>query len=160
MRTGFDRVRANDCMVHFFSSSTTNSLAILLAVALSACGGDDAAECLPEPMAACTPSINTDFASLHQSLFAPRCGTSGTACHGPDGRKGDLVLADADTAYKALLGMDGTRARVSPNDPACSELLQRLETTDPGERMPLGENNLPEGLRCAVRTWIETGAAR
>jgi hypothetical protein len=149
-------------MVHILSSVKPNSqLVLLFALVLSACGGDDSAEeCLPEPMADCRPDINTDFNALHRSLFAQRCGTSGVACHGADGRKGDLVLADADVAYKALLGMDGTPARVNPGDPACSSLLQRLESTDPAKRMPLGEGNLPEGMRCAVRKWIEMGAAR
>jgi hypothetical protein len=154
-------------MVHFSSSSSSPSrlllrgaAALLLAAAVSACGGEEASECLPEPMAACTPDINTDFASIHRALFAQRCGTTGGACHGPDGRKGNLVLADADTAYAALMGMDGTQARVSPGDPACSLLLQRLESDDPAKRMPLGEDKLSEGLRCAVRTWIESGAAR
>lgn len=126
----------------------------------SACGGSEAAECLPEPAAACTPEINTEFTSIHRALFAQRCGTSGGACHGPDGRKGGLVLADADSAYNALLGMDGTRARVVPGDPGCSLLLQLLESDDPAKRMPYGENKLSEGLRCAVRTWIEAGAVR
>jgi hypothetical protein len=149
-------------MVHFLSSVKPNSqLVLLLALVLSACGGDDSAEeCLPEPMADCRPDINTDFTSLHRSLFAQRCGTSGVACHGPDGRKGELVLTDVDAAYKALLGMDGTHARVNPGDPSCSTLLQRLESNDPQKRMPLGEGNLPDGLRCAVRKWIETGAVR
>jgi hypothetical protein len=154
-------------MAFFFTSSSSPSRLLLrgaaalwLATAGSACGGEETSECLPEPLAACTPEINTDFASIHRALFAQRCGTTGGACHGSEGRKGNLVLADADTAYDALLGMDGTPARVSPGDPACSLLLQRLESDDPAKRMPLGENKLSEGLRCAVRTWIEAGAAR
>jgi hypothetical protein len=156
-------------MVHILSSSAAHSqlrfrfaAALLLAAVTGACAGSGPAEsqCLPEPAAACTPDINTDFASIHRTLFAPRCGTAGNACHGPSGRQGNLVLADADTAYKALLGQDGTQASVIPGDPGCSVLLQRLESDDPQLRMPFGENNLPEGLRCAVRTWIEQGAVR
>lgn len=135
--------------------------ALLFAAIGGACGEEsEMAECLPEPTAACTPEINTDFASIHRSLFAQRCGTTGGACHGPEGRKGNLVLADPDAAHKALLGQDGTAARVIPGDAACSSLLQRLETDDPTKRMPLGENKLSEGIRCAVRTWIEGGASR
>lgn len=143
---------------HTFSKQMFGAVAVLLLA--SACGGSEAAECLPEPAAACTPEINTEFTSIHRALFAQRCGTSGGACHGPDGRKGGLVLADADTAYKALLGMDGTHARVVPGDPSCSLLMQLLESDDPDKRMPYGENKLSEGLRCAVRAWIEAGAVR
>lgn len=150
-------------MLRFTSSFHTYSNLMFGAAlfAASACGGDsEGAECLPAPAAACTPEINTEFSSIHRALFAQRCGTSGGACHGPDGRKGGLVLTDADAAYNALLGMDGTRARVVPGDPDCSLLMQLLESDDPAKRMPYGENKLSEGLRCAVRTWIEAGAVR
>lgn len=70
------------------------------------------------------------------------------------------MLADADTAYGSLLGAGGGAARVVPGDPDCSPLMQRLESTDPAKRMPLGEDNLPEGVRCAIRRWIQEGAAR
>lgn len=70
------------------------------------------------------------------------------------------MLADADSAYKALLGQDGTSRRVVPGDPGCSVLMQRIESDDPMQRMPLLDAKLPEGFRCAVRTWIELGATR
>lgn len=130
-------------------------------LASAACAGDDGGtQCLPELPSDCTPDINTDFATLHRSLFAQRCGTSGNACHGEAGRKGNLVLQGEEQAYKALLGLDGTHARVSVGDPRCSLLMERLESDDPMKRMPYGENKLSEGMRCAVRKWIEDGAAR
>ena len=134
--------------------------ALLLAclVAAAACGGSSSA-CMPEPPVECTPSINTDFASLHKNILSQRCGTSGGACHGPSGKQGNLVLSDPQTAYSALLGKDGTATRVIPGDPSCSLLMQRLESDDPQRRMPRGENKLPDGLRCAIRRWIEEGAA-
>lgn len=137
----------------FFSYITVAGLVF------AACG-DPENQCLPEPAADCSPSINTDFATLHRSFFAQRCGTSGNACHGEAGRKGNLVLNEPDSAYKALLGLDGTSARVSPGDPGCSLLLQRLESDDASKRMPLGEDKLPEGMRCAIRKWIEDGATQ
>ena len=77
------------------------------------------------------------------------------------GKQGNLLLEEPDAAYKALLGMDGTHARVQPGDPSCSMLMQRLDSDDPNVRMPRGETNkLADGLRCAVRIWIEAGAAR
>lgn len=126
---------------------------------LGACAGSDS-QCLSEPLPNCTPSINTDFATLHRSLFSQRCGTSGNACHGEAGRRADLVLAEPDKAYSALMGTDGTHARVVPGDPACSLLVQLLESDDPGKRMPYMESKLTEGFRCAVRKWIEDGAMR
>jgi hypothetical protein len=135
-----------------------------LASAGSACGGSDdgpaAAQCLPEPSSECTADINTDFDSVYSNLFSKRCGTTGNACHGVDGHQGGLVLAGVDTAYKALLGQDGTHARVIPCDPDCSSLMARLESDDINFRLPYKEAKLADGLRCAVRMWIQDGAAR
>jgi hypothetical protein len=130
----------------------------------SACGRSDdgpaAAQCLPEPTTACMPDINTDFDSLYRNLFSKRCGTAGNACHGTDGHQAGLVLANVDAAYKALLGQDGTHARVIPGDPDCSSLMERLESDDISFRMPYMDVKLAEGSRCAVRMWIQDGAAR
>lgn len=116
--------------------------------------------CEPTPQPACVATINVNFDSLHTNLFAQRCGTNGAGCHGANATQGNLVLTNPDAAYAALLGMDGTRSRVSAGDPTCSLLMQRLETDDALLRMPRGEGKLAEGLRCAVRQWIEEGAAR
>jgi hypothetical protein len=147
-------------MAYSFLSNITRSTLVLVLFVGAACGDDSGNQCLPELPSDCTPSINTDFATLQRSLFSPRCGTSGNACHGEAGRKGNLVLQDEEQAYKALLGLDGTHARVSVGDPRCSLLMERLESDDAAKRMPFGEDKLPEGLRCAVRKWIEDGAAR
>ena len=128
---------------------------------LAACAANTPAEaCLPEPQAACTPAFNPDFNSIHSNLLAPRCGTAGNNCHGASGKKGNLVLSEPEQAYNALLGRDGTAQRVLPSDPNCSSLMQRLESDDPVQRMPFGESKLPDGVRCAVRMWIEAGANR
>lgn len=154
-------------MAHLFSLSSKHArlLVLLLAAAGASCGGGDdespaAAQCLPEPATDCQPAFNTDFQSVYTNLLSKRCGSTGTACHGREGHQGNLVLADADTAYKALLGEDGTHARVIAGDPDCSPLMQRLESDDELFRMPYREPKLPEGARCAVRKWIESGAAR
>lgn len=140
-------------------------LVACLVVSCAACcsGGDDDAaqmECEPSPQPPCVANINANFESLHTNLFAQRCGTNGAGCHGANATQGNLVLTSADASYAALLGMDGTRSRVIAGDPTCSLLMQRLETEDAELRMPRGEAKLSEGLRCAVRQWIEEGAAR
>lgn len=70
------------------------------------------------------------------------------------------MLSEPDKAYNALLGTDGTRTRVVPGDPACSLLVQLLESDDIEKRMPYMESKLAEGFRCAVRKWVEDGATR
>jgi len=79
-------------------------------------------------------------------------------CHGPDpkGRKADLRLDDeSDTKGKR----DGY-AIVVPGKSAVSELLQRLITQDPDEKMPppeLGRSISPEVIE-KIRQWIDEGA--
>jgi hypothetical protein len=151
-------------MAYVFSLARVGCLVASLAVTgLVACGGDDDGEqaaCVPAAQPACDASINIDFESLHTNLLSQRCGTNGGGCHGANATQGNLVLTTPDAAYAALLGLDGTSSRVVAGDPTCSLLMQRLETDDAEKRMPRFENKLPEGLRCAVRQWIEQGAAR
>ncbi|MFT3769240.1 MAG: hypothetical protein QM820_27695 [Minicystis sp.] len=82
---------------------------------------------------------------------------SGASCHAAEGNQGGLAFTDADTAYALLLGQSG-EARVSAGD-TCSELMARLDATDPGALMPPGAQ-LSEAERCAVATWIRNGAKR
>jgi hypothetical protein len=140
------------------------------AVLSVACGADDSAPnsgdagktCIAPLSLDCQEAFPPTYPMLYQNLFLKTCGapSSGGSCHGPNGAKGGLVLSDSDGAYDQLLGIQGGRVRVVPNDPECSMLEARLESTDPAVRMPLGSTPLSEGVRCAVRKWIASGAAR
>jgi hypothetical protein len=138
-------------------------LKVVLCAGGLACASDTSMNgdsCLQTLPLTCEPSLPASYDELYQQVFSQRCGVSGsgTSCHGRDGLKGNLGLFDAQSAYKALTGADMTRARVLPGDPACSLLMQRLESQDASFRMPLGESPLSAGVRCAVQTWIEQGA--
>ncbi|MEY4578693.1 MAG: hypothetical protein RL701_3396 [Pseudomonadota bacterium] len=136
-----------------------------LLVGLAACGGDDGddtTECV-EPLAAgCAPSIPVDYDTIYTRILQPKCGSAGfgTNCHGsPIDPKGGLRLYDPDIAYGDLIGRNG-KARVLPGNAECSLLVERLESKDPLKRMPLSGSELDPGLRCAVRMWVDSGAAR
>ncbi len=79
-------------------------------------------------------------------------------CHGPDRarRKADLRL---DTEAGAFADRDGSRALV-PGDPDKSELLRRVATDNPRERMPPAKSGrrLTERQIHLLRRWIEQGA--
>jgi len=88
----------------------------------------------------------------------------GTSCHG--GSTGDLLLADKDDGYAALVDAAATGeecvgedlARVVPGDPSASLLMQKLENTQScGAQMPPG-GGLTEEQLAQVRMWIESGA--
>ncbi len=80
------------------------------------------------------------------------------ACHGPDEneRQGDLRL-DVETDAKS--DRDGY-AVIRPGKPGESELLRRLTTDDPDERMPPGADNEPLSAAeiATLSDWIARGA--
>jgi mono/diheme cytochrome c family protein len=75
-------------------------------------------------------------------------------CHGPDKaqRKAGLRLDDRAAALEA--------GAFEPGDAAASELVRRISSADPDERMPPPESNLsltPEQI-ATLRAWVEGGA--
>jgi hypothetical protein len=140
--------------------------ALLCGLQLVACANDDTVPaeggCLDTLPGDCMPSIDPSYGEIYAKVIDQRCGTSdtGTTCHGKNGLQGNLGLFSADEAYNALLGNASHRARVIPGDPKCSILMWRLESQDTKFRMPLGEDPLSPGLRCAIQSWIEHGAPR
>jgi hypothetical protein len=133
-------------------------------VALLGCGEDKppASSCDTPPQQRCEASIPTTYDAIYDQIIRQGCGGSatGASCHGPEGKKGGLLLADREQAYSYLLGDVDGRVRVTAGSPECSGLVHRLDSDDPSFRMPLGPPKLSEGLRCAVRQWIAMGAER
>lgn len=145
----------------------------VLGFALLACGGGqpkakdaggmrDASACLKLLPLDCQPAFAPEYASIYELVLLKTCGApaTGSSCHGTDGAQAGLVLADKNKAYDYLLGHVDGRARVVPGDPECSILEHRLESNDPDFRMPLGNQPLSEGQRCAIRQWIANGASK
>ena len=100
-----------------------------------------------------TPAVATelDFARDIQPLLARRC----YACHGPDTQEAGLRLDDRAAATAEL---DSGSIAVVPGDPATSEMLARITSTDHDLQMP------PEGPRLTaaevtlLERWIAAGA--
>ena len=103
-------------------------------------------------LAAAEPEIS--FNRDIRPILADHC----LNCHGPDSarRKADLRL---DTEAGARTDLGGRRA-VVPGNPAQSELLARVLSTDPDEQMPppgTGKPLSPQQIDTLQR-WIERGA--
>ena len=84
------------------------------------------------------------------------------ACHGPDANKraAGLRLDMQEAAYAELMEDKGHFAIV-PGNPGESELIKRIESTDPATVMPLPESNLPKLTPEEIelfREWIKNGA--
>ena len=144
-------------------SLRTRWAVLLVSIKLLACGGDDDAAtdaCLASLPETCAASIPVNYTSIYDKVLRPSCGAigSGSTCHGPSGNQGGLSLYDPKGTYAELLGTSDGRARVLPGDALCSVLMERLETSNIANRMPLNDVQLPAGLRCAVQQWIEAGA--
>ena len=85
-------------------------------------------------------------------ILAARCFT----CHGPDGstREADLRLDDPHSA----LAPRRHGAAIVAGDPERSEVMRRILSNDPDERMPPEGPPLSDAERELIRRWIEAGA--
>ncbi len=144
-----------------FANLRLHHLLLPSVLLLAACDGgedgDDVPMCVTVDTA-CTPAFQPTYDNVWAQVIQPSCSTPGTSCHGQadaSGAGGGLVMADMDGAYDALVN----GGFVTPNDPACSAMVVRLEI-DNARRMPPGSTPLDAGLRCGVIQWIEGGAQR
>jgi hypothetical protein len=102
------------------------------------------------------PTFDAIFTNVLQTSCAVGTGT----CHTADFGAGGIVFADESDSYATLLGADGGTAYVLPDNPGCSTLMKRLESTDPSYHMPRGPTSLSAGDLCTIVQWISKGAAR
>ena len=95
-----------------------------------------------------------DFARQIRPLLADTCFT----CHGPDSqnRETDLRLDTKDGAFAELGGYHA----IVPGDTEESEMLRRLRSDDPDERMPPPDQvrQLTDEQIALIERWIEEGA--
>jgi hypothetical protein len=132
-----------------------------LVVASAACGDDSGSElpCVEKLDTQCQEAFPPTWDNVYEFVIEQRCGgSSGVACHGRDGLQGGLGLYSQTAAYEGFVGGVGGEPRVLPGDPACSELMKRIETSDTDLRMPLQASALSAGDRCAIQKWIAAGA--
>ncbi len=90
-----------------------------------------------------------DFARDVRPILSDRC----FACHGPDtnAREADLRLDQRESAVENEV--------IVPGDPEASEMVVRISSTDPDERMPPAESKkqLTEEQKQVLIRWIEEG---
>lgn len=138
--------------------------AALYLVLAAACSSDDTGQvpsCVEDLDLACQPLVSPPtFQAVYDTTLQPTCASGRGTCHSADGAMGGLVFDDPDTAYGLLLGEGGARARVVPGDPACSLVVERLESQDRDFRMPPGNDSLPAPEICTIVQWISQGANR
>jgi hypothetical protein len=104
-----------------------------------------AAACAAEPIS---------FSRQIRPILSENC----IACHGPDekGRKGKLRLDDEQDAKRDRKG----DFVILPGKPEQSELIRRIESTDPDEVMPPPKQHktIPPAQLALLKEWIRQGA--
>lgn len=126
----------------------------------SSCGSDvdPRPACLSQvDVQGCTPLYPAEFPVLFSQVLSVTCASAGTSCHGDLGRMGGLAFVTESDGYAALLGTSGGKSRIVPGDPACSEMMVRLDLPGHSWSMPPGAP-LDERARCSIRRWIADGA--
>jgi hypothetical protein len=104
------------------------------------------------PLAATQPRVDTgvDFNRDIRPILAENC----FSCHGQDGtkRKAKLRLDERPAALEA--------GAIVPNDPAASELVKRVHSSDPETLMPPPKSNrrLSAEQKKLLEQWIQEGA--
>lgn len=134
------------------ASASRAERALLLSLSFAGLLGCESNPCADLP-ADCTPLYEPSFRNVHANTLVPSCAVAGASCHAAEGRQGGLDFSAESVAHAALSQV------ALPSDVACSPVLLRLESTDPGFGMPPGRP-LSAEERCAVRRWIEAGAPR
>jgi hypothetical protein len=131
-----------------------------LGLLLLACRSS-APQCVDGLSLNCQPLFDPPtYQAIFDQVLMPSCAVGQGTCHTPDAAMGGLVFADADAAYALLLTPPNASPRVIPGNPACSLLMERLESSDPDFRMPPGDTPLSAAARCAIAQWIAAGAQR
>ena len=93
-----------------------------------------------------------DYSRDVRPLLARKC----FACHGPETQEGGLGLHERDAALQPL---DSGEIAIRPENPAESELLQRVRSSDDDLRMPpAGHDPLTPREIELLQKWIEQGA--
>ncbi|MBN9690079.1 MAG: PSD1 domain-containing protein [Verrucomicrobia bacterium] len=98
-------------------------------------------------------AASTDFNRDIRPLFAQHC----TACHGGVKAAGKISLVYRE---KAIADGKSGKPAIVPGNPEASELMRRVVSTDPDERMPQPDHGpaLSANEVDTLRRWIQEGA--
>ena len=102
---------------------------------------------------AASASAKVDFAREIRPIFNAHC----TACHGGVKEAGEVSFIYRE---KALGKGESGNSIIVPGDPAASEMIARIVSTDPDEVMPKPEHGPPLAAKEieTLRQWVKEGA--
>ncbi len=124
--------------------------ACALGVLLAGCPSEGLPACISLDTS-CAPLYEPTFENVYTQTIARSCGGERSPCHAAGG-DGNLPLTSRAQSYTAL------RARLTPGDPGCSDVIVRMHGAGEEYLMPPGAP-LSGPERCAIAQWVEAGAA-
>ena len=92
-----------------------------------------------------------DYTSRIRPLLSRHC----YKCHGAEKQKSGLRL---DVRKSAMLGGDSTGEVIVPGKSGRSDMIRRIRSSDPDERMPPKGDRLTKEEIDLLRRWIDGGA--
>ncbi|MBX2898969.1 MAG: DUF1553 domain-containing protein [Cyclobacteriaceae bacterium] len=98
------------------------------------------------------PAQKIDYNTQVKPIFNKKC----ISCHGGVKREAEFSLL---FRQEALAKAESGKYAIVPGDAAHSELVRRITTTDPEERMPYKKEPLTQEEIDILTQWIEEGAA-
>ncbi len=97
------------------------------------------------------PSSKIDYSTQVKPILNKKCIT----CHGGVKREADFSLL---FRQEALAAAESGKKAIVPGDPTHSELIKRINETDPEERMPYKKDPLSKEEINILTQWIKEGA--
>src|SRR5215475_12588284 len=94
---------------------------------------------------------SVDFNTQVKPIFNKKC----ISCHGGVRRKAGFSLLFRS---EAVAVNESGKPAIIPGDPDRSELIKRITTSDPDERMPYKHEALSKAEIKILRQWIKQGA--
>jgi Protein of unknown function (DUF1553)/Protein of unknown function (DUF1549)/Planctomycete cytochrome C len=95
--------------------------------------------------------VEVDFSRQIRPLLAKQC----FSCHGPDKQESGVALHDF---AKATSEADSGHKAIVPGSIEASEILRRITSNDPSQRMPPEGPGLSKQQTELIRKWIQSGA--
>ena len=115
----------------------------------------DAALSVEESTASIKPTSQVvqdiDFGRQIRPILAKHC----YSCHGPQTQESGLALHEFASATRDL---DSGSKAIFAGDPDKSEILKRIQSTDPSEKMPPEGEGLTATQAQLLKDWIRSGA--
>ncbi len=106
---------------------------------------------IPPAVADTNESVQVDFSRAIRPILAKQC----FSCHGPDKQESGLALHEF---AKATSESDSGLRPIVPGDVDASELLRRISSEDPSQRMPPEGPGLSKRQVDLIRNWVQSGA--